>query len=285
MPNVAQFTMPKDAATKAAEAAKGRDYYADLTAEERADEGLEVEEQTEEQTPPAEPEKPAEPAPAKPAKAPEAPGPPPAPEAPPAQVKLSPEVEALIESIADLREDLSDRIGVKDEASTEEADPLLEAALEHDDPLIRGLAERLAKSEQRLVAMEKFNRDQSVAAQEQRDDADFQALQQGFSVDGAQMTDAHVEEVENWMLEHPAQGKGLSIENCARVVFGDRLSRTPKPKEPATPTNGKATAGRVATIVDAASTGAPTPAKFKPRPNETIESALKAAGKSFGWTR
>lgn len=262
------FKLPADAGAKAEEKAKTVDHYADLTDEERAEEGL----------PPREPAKPeSEPgkeAPLAPAKTPEA-EPEPTPEDDAA-------IEALFEEVASLREDIGAALGKPEPAPETKEDALIKAAMEHDDPVVRGLAERLQQAEARLTETQNVARQERVERQLTRDDADFDAVQQSYLVAGQPMTDAQVEQVEDYILRNPEVGRRLSIEQVARVVFPDAVKRSAT-SPPAKGGPGDASTRNspaVATIVDAGSTvGGGAPEKWKPRPNETIESAITEAGK------
>lgn len=287
MPELPRLTIPADAFAKADEKAKTVDHYADLSDEERAEEGLPPRETAKEPAKEAakpDPEKQAETA--KPEPEPEK--------------KSEPEGDdegeneedvdgtRLFEEIAGLREDIAASLGKPEPAATKKnEDPLLKAALEHDDEVVRGLAERLQKAEQRLEAREIEARESRIAAQTAKDDAEFDAVQSTYLIDGKPMTDEHVERVEKYILKNPDVGRSLSIEQLTRVVFptATRAPKKPAPaKGPADSPNGDGSP--VATIVDqGAGSGGTTGGAFKPRPNETIESAIAEAGKRFGWKR
>jgi len=263
--------IPPDAAEKAAEAAKTRDYYADLTDEERAEEGL----------PPREPAK-AETAPGE--KPPEEEPEEGEPEEEPEEESVEDEdsaTERLFEEIANLQESVDDALGRTKPARTEgEVDARLKAALESDDESTRFLAEELIAAKQRLERVELDARTERVDRQRTKDDTDFRNLQKGYTVGGKPMTKAQVEMVEDYIDANKEVGSRLDIEDVARVVFKDALGRVnPKSspgKAPGGSVNGKGSP--VATIVDEGSAGGVTVGPWKPRPNETMESAVDAAG-------
>lgn len=271
--------MPKpeivEAMAKAEEKAKTVDYYADLTDEERAEEGL----------PPREPSK----------TAPEtAPGDKPASEPKPEETEVEEAepldddaTERLFEEIAGLREDLGTALSAAEpEAEKKDKDPLLEAALEHEDPVIRGLAERLQEAEKRLGTREAEAREDRVGRQLAKDTADFDAVQNSYTIGGKPMSDAQVEAVEDYILKNPEVGSRLSIEQVTRVVYPDAVKvgpKSPSAKGPGDSLNGKGSP--VATIVDEGSAGGAPAGPWKPRANETIESAVQEAGRRLGWKR
>ena len=119
-----------------------------------------------------------------------------------------------------------------------------------------------------------------------KDDADFDALRQNYSVGGKPLGDAHVDAIEDFILKNPEVGSRLSIEQIARVVFPDAVKVGPKSspaRGPDDSSNGKGS--QVATIVDEGSPGGAPAGPWKPRPNESDESAVQEAGKRFGWIR
>jgi hypothetical protein len=271
MPNLPPLTIPHDAAAKAEEKAKETDFYAELTDEERAEEGLPPREtaKPEEEKPEAEPDK-----------------------APDAEPDEEPEpdsdeaTEQLFEQIAGLREDIQSAIGKPTpEATKPEEDPLLKSALEHEDPVIRGLAERLKETQDRLAAHDNEAREARIERQTAKDDADFDAVQASYLIGGQPMTDKQVEQVEDFILQNPDVGRRLTIEQVTRVVFPDatKAPKSPSAKGPGGSPNGNGPP--VATIVTGGTSGGAAPGKFVPRANETIESAIQEAGKRFGWKR
>lgn len=281
MPDLAPFQFPEGALEASAEKAAGKDFYSDLSDEERAEEGLppppgkpgeggeedageggdedkgeveegaEADDEEDDDSPPAE----------------DATG-------------------NLLEEIESLYSDLNERVGNLEKPETrEEADELIEAALEHDDPIVRGMAERLQKSEQALADIQADAKQQRVARQIAQDKADFDAVKSTHTIAGRPMTDAHVEAIEDWMYEHQAAMKELSIEQITRVVFPDAV----KTSERAAPRskNGAAERGGAptATVVTEGGTGGAPSGPWTPRANETIESAVEAAANRFGWKR
>lgn len=252
-------TMPPDAAEKAAEKAKTTDYYENLTDEERAEEGLPARE-----APKGDPEPAAKPDPE----------PEPEPDAGEPEPDEDGATGRLFEEIAAMREGLSAALGKPDSAPrTEKEDPLLSAALEHDDPVVRGMAERLQSAEKRLEATETDARNERIARQFAQDTADFDAVKASYVIGGKPMTDAQVEAVENYMLKNPEVGSRLTIEQATRVVFPD-AAKVGRKAAPAKEDGSKA-----ATIVDEGSAGGASAGPWKPRPNETIESAVAEAGR------
>ena len=264
--------MPADAAEKSEEKAKQTDYYAELTDEERAAEGL----------PPRET-----------AKADPAPGDKPEPKP---EVEAEPEggeededaAERLFEEIADLRKEISASLGKAEPApKKKEEDYLLEAALDHNDPVVRGLAERLQAAEKRLGDTESEMRGERIGRQLAKDEADFDAVQSSYAIGGKAMTDAQIEAVEDYVLKNPEVGSRLSIEQITRVVFPDAVKvgpKSPPAKGPGTRANGEGSP--VATIVDEGSAGGAPAGPWKPRPNESVESAVQEAGRRlFGVKR
>jgi hypothetical protein len=282
MPNLPAFTMPRDAADKAEEAAKTRDTYADLTDEERADEDLPprvkadaaVEEP--EKKPDAEPEKKPEPKVVEEAVEEEE------------EVEDDPAaIERLFEEIAGINTKLDEALGEEKPAKTEkEADLRLKAALESDDPQTQYLAQQLQAANERLDRIENEATAERQSRQLAKDDAEFDAVQKNYLIDGQPMTDEQVEKVENYIIQNPDVGRRLSIEQLTRVVFptAARAAKPAAPKpRPAGSTNGNGPA--VATIVTEGSPGGAGAEAHKPGPYPSIESAVKAGGKAFGWTR
>lgn len=253
--------MPPDAAEKAAEKAKTTDYYDNLTDAERAEEGLPPRE-----TPNGKPEPAAKPDP----------DPEPEPEPEPDEVEAV-EDEAggrLFEEIASLREELTAAVGKTDPGpKVEEEDPLMVAALEHDDPVTRGLAERLQAAEKRLEAREAEARAERVSRQFAKDTADFDAVKASYTIGGKSMTKAQVEAVEDYMLNDKEAGRVLTIAEATLRVFPDAV-KVGRKAAPAKENGSKA-----ATIVDEGSAGGASVGPWKPRPNETMESAVAEAGR------
>lgn len=268
MADLPAFTMPADAIEKIEAKSKGVDYYADLTDAEREEEGLPPREAPKPEAAPA-------PAPAKPEPEPEDDPEPESDEA----------IERLFEEVAGIREDIGAALGKPEPGKTESnKDPLLEAALEHDDPVIRGLAERLQNAEGRLAARENEAREARINQQLSKDDAEFDAVQSVYAIGGKPMTDKQVEQVEEYILKNPELGRRLSIEQITRVVFPDatKVAKAPPATGPGASPNG---AAPVATIVDVGASGGGTSEPFKPRPNETMESAVAEFARRTGWKR
>jgi hypothetical protein len=277
MPAPATPIIPADAMAKADEKAKTKDYYDNLTDEERAEEGL----------PPREP-----------AKADTAPGKEAPPEEKPEEEEEEVEEEEepteeydaatlqLFEEIAGLREDISGLTGKPKPKTEKQEDAQLRDALEHEDPVVRAQAERLKAAEDRVEQLEKAARQERINRQYDKDTADFDAVQSNYLVDGKPMTDKQVEAVENYMHKNKEVGSLIAVEDAAFIVFKSRLTLAPKSppaRGPGDSTNGKGSP--VATIVDTGSAGGASAGPWKPRPTETVESAVQAAGKAFGWTR
>lgn len=270
---------PPDAFEKSAKAAETRDYYAGLSDDEREEEGL-----------------PGKEAPGK-----EEPGPV---EKPDAEAEGDEDDEdeddegegsgktdgrdataLLFDEIAGLRSDLSAALGERESAPESEAeDELLSAALEHDDPVIRGLAERLQNAERRLGAREQEAQAERVNQQLAKDDADFDAVRTEYAIGGKPLTKSQLREVEVYIVENPEIGSRLSIEQITRIVHPDavRVGRRPSGKSGG-PKGEEGPAA--ATIIDEGSSGGTPAGPWKPRPGETMESAIEAAGRAFGWKR
>jgi len=271
MPAPSGTMIPPDAMDKANEKVKTTDYYADLTDEERLAEGL----------PPREPAK--EPAPA---------------EKPPEEKPVEEEEETppedddatlrLFEEVASLRKDLglSPEASEASPAEAKKDDEALKAMLEHEDPAIRYLAERLRDAEKRQEALETDARAERIGRQRAKDEADFTAVQATHTIGGKPMTDEQVEMVEDYIVANPEVGSRLTIEQITRVVFPNAVKvgpKTPPARGPGDSRNGKDSP--VATIVDEGSAGGAPAGPWKPRPNESVESAVEAAAKRFGWKR
>lgn len=271
MPNLPTLTIPADAFAKADEkvTANKTDYYTDLTDEEREAEGL----------PPREAPKPDP----EPAKEPE----------PEKEDEPEPDddgsVEAtkkLFEDLAGLREDLKTALKPKDEPVKAERDELLEAALEHEDPVVRGLAERLKDTEDRLAARENGALQDKIERQLAQDDAEFDAVQSHYLIGGKPMTDDQVKKVEKFIIENPDVGRRLTIEQTTRVVFPDAArSAKPAPAKPGPAGSTNGVAAPVATIVDSGSTAGAGKSQDGPRAYPDMQTAVREAGKRFGWTR
>src|SRR3990170_2074329 len=252
---------PDDAAAKAEEKAKSTDFYANLTDDERAEEGLPPREAPKEAPKPAEERRP-EPEGGDDEEAAEA-------------------ADLLLDEIAGLREDIHSALGEpRSGGPVEEGDELLAAALEHEDPVIRGLAERLQDTQKRLAATEADSREERAQRQLAKDSADFDAVKENYAIEGKPMTDAQIEQVEDYILKNPEVGRRLSIEQLTRVVFPGAArvgSRPAATKGPGDSANVKGSP--VATIVDEGSSGGVPEGTWKPRPNETVESAVEEAGR------
>lgn len=276
MPNPTPFTMPDEAREKilATAAEDTRGYYTNVPDDERAEEGL--------PSPPAT-AKPTEEPPATPETEPEADAAAPPVTAKAPQVESDPASERLFDEIAELRTTLEGALKKEPEPVVAEEDPLLAAALESDDPMIAGLARKLQETMEQQSALAAEAKELRIDRQEERDNAAFDAVQRDYEIDGKPMTDAHVEQVEDWIKANPEVGRRLTIEQIARVVLPSAVKAQPKapergpaPKAPAP--NGGAP---VATIVDVGTSGGAPAKPFVPRANETIESAMNEARKRF----
>lgn len=261
---------PPGSEEKIAAAAEGRDFYPELSDEERAAEGLPPRETPKEESKPVE----------RPAADPD--------EREGREAAGGSDRDATArfsDEIAQLRHDLAEALadtGEPPEAETE--DHFLSAALEHDDPVVRGLAERLQSAEKQLKANDAVVREERVERQLAKDAADFDAVRANYAIDGRPVTDADIEAVENYILEHPTVGRELTIEAITRVVHPGAVKVGTKPaaKGPGRPTAIEG--GPVATIVDEGASGGAPPQPWKPGPNTNIEAAVRAAGERFGWT-
>jgi len=268
--------IPADAMAKAEGKAEKVDFYAELTDAERAEEGL----------PPRETPKP-EPAPG------EKPGPTATPDEEEESEDEEDEEEGgaedatakLFEEIASLREEIGDALGKSEPAPKGgEKDEELQALLEHDDPAIRANAERLQRAETRLAELETSARQERYDRQLAKDAAEFADVKENYTVGGAPITKSQIKEVENYILQNPEIGSRLSIEQITRLVYPNAVRserRSPPAKGSGGSNNGREPA--VATIVTEGASGGASSEGFKPRPNETIESALGEARKRFGW--
>jgi two-component system chemotaxis sensor kinase CheA len=258
-----------EAVAEAAATAEKRDYYANLTDQEREEEGL----------PPLEAPKPA-------------PAPDPEPEPEP-ETEAEPDgggdsaVDELLDEIQGLRREFHEAIDEPETAKTETREgQLLASGLESDDPSVRAIAEMLQEAHKRLEAVETDARNERVERQLAKDASDFDAVKANYAIGGKPLTEEHIEKVEDYILSHKEVGSRLSIEEVTRVVLPDAVrvgSRPTAAKGPGAPTGVKGQP--VATIVDEGASGGAPAAPWAPAPNETIESAVKAAGKRLGWTR
>lgn len=268
MPDLSTVTFPADAAEKAEAKGKTIDFYENLTDEERTEEGL----------PPREPVVPE-------------PEPEPAPEADDDDEETDDgdddATEKLFEEIAGLRQDLSASLGKSEPApGKKEEDSLIAAALEHEDPVMRGFAERFQSAEKRLAEREAEAREERIGRQVAKDNADFDAVKSTYTIGGKSMSDAQIEMVENYISKNPEVGSRLSIEQLTRLVYPEAVKSASKPPSAKGPGGlGNGGGSTVATIVTEGSAGGAPSGPWKPRANETIESAVQEAGKRFGWRR
>lgn len=269
------FTLPPDALEKSAEKAKTQDAYAELTPEERAEEGL--------------------PPPEKPAAAPAAPVAPAAPAAPVVEPEPVAEptdeddrMEEFFENIASIREDLASALGGPEPAAEHpKDDPLLKAAQEHEDPVVRELAARLEDQKRQLEAMQSTARTERVSQQLKQDNADFSALSSTFVIAGKPVTQEHIDATETWMLQNPEVARRLPIETCFRIVHPDAVKGTAAaPAAPVSKPGKPAEGPPAATIVTPETPGGAPAQPWKPGPNDNIETAMKAASQNvFGLKR
>jgi hypothetical protein len=265
--------IPADAMEKATE--KGSDYYAGLTDEERAGEGLPPRETPKGNAAPGDKANPV---------------PEPSIEEENEEEEESIEeqdaaTDRLFAEIVGLREDVTAAIGKADApTSKKEEDALLAAALEHDDPVVRGLAERLQAAEEGLAETRADAQAERIGRQVVKDNADFKEVRASYVIDGKPMTLAQRDAVEEYILENPEVGSRVTIEQATRLVFPNamKVDSPPSAKRPGG-TNGRG--GPVATIVDEASAGGTPAGPWKPRPNESVESAVQEAGRRLGWVR
>lgn len=257
--------------------AEGVDFYSDLTDEERAEEDL----------PPRETPKPAD----TPSETP-----------PPAEDTPAPDggddgagddeptdttdaADRLFAEIAELGAKIDAALGEKPPKTEAKRDERLDALLEHEDPDVRYLAEQMIENKKQLAELVGAERARIFSAQAKQDDADFAAVMTAYQIDGKPMSKAHREQVEDYMLENPDAGAVLTIEEATKRVFPGAVKVSPK-SPPARGPGDSSKAGKqpaVATIVDQGSTGGAPQGKWEPRPNETVESAVAAFGKSRGW--
>lgn len=264
--------IPEGAFQASEEASKTRDYYSNLSDEEREAEGL-----------PAR-ERPADPPP---------PEPEPADTDPDEDDDQDEEVPedsataALFDEISSLRQDLGlGEPGEKPEASE---DALVQAARDHEDPVVRGMAKRMEEAEAELASLRAAARDQVIGQQLAQDDADFDAVQAGYLIGGKPMTDKHVQMVENYLLRNKQVAMHLSIEEATRRVFPNAERAGTRTSPNGRPVNSGRTAGAgepTATIVDVGTSGGAPEGPWKPRMGESVESAVAAAGaRLFGVKR
>lgn len=273
--------LPPDAFAKSEEAAKDRDYYANLTDEQRAEEGLPPLEKPAGDPPPE-----TEPTETEPEEE-------ESPDADEATGRLFDELAELRGQTEAMHEDLAARMGKPEPPATpSKQDELIEAALDHDDPVVRGMAEQLHAAQQQLAALTNEAKQQREARQLAKDTADFDDVKNSYTIDGKPMTDAQIEAVEDYLLEpqNKEVARLLSIEEATRRVFpsAERVRTSPPPgKRPASrPGNGAGEGGRTATIVDEGTSGGAPAGPWKPRNNETVESAVNEAGRRlFGVKR
>lgn len=265
--------IPADAMDKAEEKVKaGLDFYTELTDEEREEEGL----------PPR--EKPAE---TPPVETPPATEPEPKPDADEDEPETEPTdaAERLFAEIAELGAKIDAALGEKPPKTEQKRDERLEALLEHEDEDVRYLAEQMIQTKKDLAGIQDAERERIIGAQRVKDDADFAAVMKTYEIDGKPMSKEHRERVEDYMYDNPEAGVVLTIEEATLRVFPKAVRIGPK-SPPATGPGDSSKAGKrpaVATIVDQGSTGGAPQGKWEPRPNETIESAVAAFGKSRGW--
>jgi hypothetical protein len=280
MPPLPAFTIPQEAADVLTKPA--RDFYSDLTDEERAEEGI----------PPRVPEKAAP-----------APGETPAPEVeketpePPDEKEVEEEDGAskdddatgkLFEEIESLREDINARLPKSQQVTDEpaEKDELMEALLEHEDPAIRGMAKRLQAAESELAANRAERAEAILEHLETEVDAEIEAAKAVLTIGGKPMDEDHVAKVAEYMEKNPA-GKYLTFKEATARVFPN-VVETRKPS-PARRPDGKFAPAKepaVATIVTEGGSGGGGAAKpFEPRHNETIDSAIEAFANARGWKR
>lgn len=269
--------IPADALEKVA----AKDHYADLTDEERAEEEL----------PPREtaPKEEAKPADGPPADDPddEEEGDEESGEDEVEAAKPDDSVQALFDEIAALREEVAAKTDKPAPETPAQEQTFLKELLEDDDPRVRAMGEMLQKQEQRLQGMETRERKRVEAAQANIDDKEMADLRANFTIDGKPITNQQVELIQDYLLaeENKPIAPFLSFEETARRLWGRSFREVDKDDEPrpnGRPVKKPATdlgrGQKTATIVDAgASGGAPT-GPWKPRPGETINSALDAAG-------
>jgi hypothetical protein len=266
--------LPADVLEKSAEKAKTADYYDDLTDEERAEEGLPP---RPEKAPAAEPAKPAAPA-AEPAAKPDEPADEP-------EVEDNEAIDELFNEIAGLREDIGAALGTPEPAPEGKEDPLLAAAREHDDPVLKAMAARVEELTQQVTDLREHQRIDYVERQGQKDDADFNTVRAQYVIDGKPLTVAHRDQIEDWIMKHPEAGSRLSWPELVRVVHPEAVRATRRAAKPPTDAAEPVNGSPVATIVDQGATASAAGSTWKPGPNETMETAIAEAGKRFGWKR
>jgi hypothetical protein len=196
-------------------------------------------------------------------------------------------IDDLMAEIEGLKRDLGKALGKgesADEGGEGEEDELLTAALEHDDPVVRGLAERHEKYQAALQSLIEEARETKVGQQLAKDNADFDAVAKNYAIEGNPLTQAQIERVEDYLLENPALAPILTIEEATLRVFpnAERIRRQPD-KGAAPAPGGKQPA--VATVVAEGGGAGPPAGPWKPRATETIESAVEEAGRRLGLKR
>lgn len=270
--------IPADAMAKADEAVKaGRDYYKDLTDEERVEEGLPSLEGV--KAPDPEPER------QEPADAPEE-------DEDEGEEDGDDEIEdvgeRLLAEIADLKKSLVEATSEAEAPKGAKAEErFLDEALQHEDPAVRALAAELQEAKQALQALHAIEEARRVEQQMERDSAEFDAVRESYRIADKPLTDKHIEKIENYILKNPEVGRLLTIEEVARRVLPTAVKVGPKPS-PAKGPGGSPHRGQpVATIVDEGSgSGGAPPAKWQPKAGDTVESAVTAAGMAlFGVRR
>ncbi len=272
--------LPENAFEVASE--KGTDFYADLTDDERAAEGL----------PPREAAK-AEADPPPEDKAPVG-------DPPPDEVEEEEEEEEeagddasaqeILDQIAGLRQDLAAEKGEKEPKSEAKRDQWLEDALEDENPTVRAMAERIRDQQVRLDAVEAAARHDAEKRQLAQDDADRAALKENFTIGGKPMSNNQIQMVDEYMASNKEVARLLSFEEATRRVFpaAKRVEKSETPpagKTVRTPAPSRGEGSTTATIVDGGSSGGAPAGPWKPGPGETVDSAIAAACKQFGWGR
>jgi hypothetical protein len=268
--------IPADAMAKADEAVKnGRDFYKDLNDEERAEEDL----------PPLEGAKASDPEPERqePADVPEEDD-----DEEDGDDDIEDVGERLLSEIADLRKNLVEAASEAEAPKGAKAEErFLDEALQHEDPAVRALAAELQEAKQALQALHAIEAERRIGAQMERDNAEFNAVRESYTIAGKPLTDKHIEKIETYILKNPDVGRLLTIEEVARRVLPTAVKAGPKPS-PAKGPGGSPHRGQpVATIVDEGSgSGGAPPAKWQPKAGDTVESAVTAAGMAlFGVRR
>jgi hypothetical protein len=273
--------IPDDAMEKVAATASTRDYYADLTDEEREEEGL-----------------PPRAAPAAAAAATEA-----------APTDAIPDddddddddddgenaattlFDQLSDEISGLKTGLAQLLEKPEPATAAQVDRLMEAAQEHDDPVVRGLAEELAKARTRLDRVADAAMKDRMDREERVIEAEVQETRSTYLIGGKPMTEAQTDQVEAFLAhdDNKELAKRLSIGEATRLLFPDavRIGKSSSPNGRPGNRSGRAAGDDTptATIVDSGTSGGAPVGAWKPRAGETIESAVEAAGRRFGWKR